>query len=398
MPDSLTPLTTSVAVGHTCHVDKSVDCLSPPRNEVFEAIAKRFKNLSRSLGSKRAQSSARSPGSVRKGKGESLTFTCLGLPPDTLVPDTKHVPETTTVELQDVCKASGALARRAECRMETTGVDATWTTKATYVRSKGPAHSALQSVFESLAPPAIALNVSRGLEGTSLIQQGRRSEHIQLSPALQRDLPGNTKQLQSRLLFVCACMSLAQDLQAYERRQAHQHEQDRTEASGPHQRLLPSAASGQGQTFQRFVASEARNGVNEKQVIIALNFGEKLQIIEAISNSLGLGGGLAVLLGYECVSLSQLTYRAIAMLRREIGPDADMCGRIKAFSAVVDTTWREFRENYHRDHCELRIILAHVEPLTDEPKKVNSWSKTWMTEVVLQTTSPSSSLHPIEGA
>lgn len=108
----------------------------------------------------------------------------------------------------------------------------------------------------------------------------------------------------------------------------------------------------QNQALQEFVVSEARSGIDERKVMIALNFGKKIQIIEAISNSLGLGSGLTVLLGYECVSLSQLTYKGIALLRREIGPDLELCGRLEAFSTVVDETWIEFRENYHRDHCE----------------------------------------------
>lgn len=314
---------------------------------LFENAKFRLRGAPRALSTSKSRDNLACLSTKGKTSSQSFNFSCSSLNVDVLAKplNEPNVPIKTPVDVAEAYAASPADSLK---RFPHAGLGLLQSGQKSRARlpsqcKPDTVRQALERVLGSLAPPAIAVHILRSPDTQGDQCKDSRTSHMKLMPVLQSANFGDTSQMRKRILFICACFSLIRDMQACEKRPDWpQQMTEHQPASGATRRA--------SHMFHKFALSSAGEGIDEKQIKIALNFGKKLQVVDAIGQSLGLGSGLSILLGYECVTLSNLTFKDIAKIRLRLGQDKDLCRRVRSFSTVTNRTWRAFKSGYHNKY------------------------------------------------
>lgn len=159
--------------------------------------------------------------------------------------------------------------------------------------------------------------------------------------------------VRSRLLYVCASMSLAADFQEFQRRQAQKSRQSSSDSSSESPLGVMNGAK--EAALKDFVSSQAPIDSKERrQLEAAVLLGTKAQIVNAIGQSLKLGNALGLLCAFEARRLTDLSYQKFPELRALLKNQHTPNAKIRAFSKTVDPWWSKQLEDYHQHYTSIR--------------------------------------------
>ena len=182
-------------------------------------------------------------------------------------------------------------------------------------------------------------------------EQDKRIAHLQAIAILQKRKRTPLVLPQDRLLLILSCQSLAQDFQYFEKKSGWVPKEDQ---------LIERILSGQdpssqsiGKHFQNFLASHTALPTDREQLDAGLRLGTKLRVIDAVTKSLGLGSGLALLLGYEYHKVSRLSYGAFPILKHALEFNEVQRKAIYHFSETIGPWLQDNQARYHEVYGRL---------------------------------------------
>lgn len=198
-----------------------------------------------------------------------------------------------------------------------------------------------------------ALNMAHDLQKVSMLmvplpqidcQQKPQEVHIQNIYALQKRRPSKDCILRDKMLLLCACQSLSADFRRFELHNGWTPKRDelvRRILAGEEPQIQKM-----GKTLKNYVSSLRTSVVSDRSKFYeAIRLGLKLEVLEAIGASVGLGDCVSFLLGFECVRLSRLSYSSLACLSK-ILVDGMLRSKIAKSVSSLMPWWREVRARY----------------------------------------------------
>ena len=182
------------------------------------------------------------------------------------------------------------------------------------------------------------------------VLSGSRVAHVQKILSIDSKRLSGVATGLDRIQFICACLSLANDLELYRQRRA------RKEGNSPKAGTIPTNSilrASDDALRDSFVLTQAPIDNQEKSILLsAVGFGTKLRVVDAIGKSLGLGSGFTLLCGYQYFNLNELPSRAFSSLRVELQQSWAACNGIKNFSRSIDEWWQSFYLAYEEQLSE----------------------------------------------
>jgi len=148
-----------------------------------------------------------------------------------------------------------------------------------------------------------------------------------------------------RLQLTCSCQSFAKDFRSFEKNNGWTPKQDVLV-----KRILQGSDTAShriGKHLQNFISSQPSLAAHREKLDAGLRLGTKLQVIEEIGRSLGLGSGLALLMGYECHKVSRLTYKDFHLIKAYLENDGGRFKAIREFSLEFSSWWSGCQQRYH---------------------------------------------------
>lgn len=152
-----------------------------------------------------------------------------------------------------------------------------------------------------------------------------------------------------RLLMICACQSFANDLRDYETRHGLKPKQD----------ILVKRISARKDPAAHRIADHLSGYISTRiddadkdSVRAGLRFGVKLNVIEQVGVSLGLGQSLALLFGHDTKRVFRLPYQSIISLESAIRADESVLASLTHFAKKVDAWFASTQSAYHAHHAD----------------------------------------------
>ena len=216
------------------------------------------------------------------------------------------------------------------------------------IRHKGIAHDALQCVLKNAPGVTIAFDSLHSWQEKARAKHESKVLCTKRLTALHRGSCQSLEQFEDRLSFICSSLAIARDYQAFQR--------DRGVRPDPHTitRSLTTDSNFTGQShepeFQKFLEAQGSSQPDREALSVSLRLGTKLQLVDAIANSLKLGSSLTLLFGEECRTLLKLPYKTISSLRHELTNNTKLCSDLKTISQQIDEKWTRFA-NAYRTYC-----------------------------------------------
>ncbi len=187
-----------------------------------------------------------------------------------------------------------------------------------------------------------------------MVTSDLRTAHLQPIFSLQGRKASPALLVHERLLLMCSCQSFASDYRLFETSSGWLSKQDQ---------LVERILTGQDPLAQRFgkhlkcfLATQAFCADKDK-LAAGVRFGMKLNVMVVIGESLHLGSGLALLMGYDCQKLSRLNYKAFGTIKHYLEVHDTHSPIIEDFCKVMSLCWSACRKQYHQVHS--RISTAH---------------------------------------
>lgn len=151
-------------------------------------------------------------------------------------------------------------------------------------------------------------------------------------------------ELNERLLLLCSCMSFATEFSEFERRHGWYAKEDLLYDSLSHG-ISPGVQRLKKHTKGFF--DELRIPKAEEQKLdMGLRLGTKLNVIEKIGRSCGLGSFLSLLLGFELSRAFRLPYDSIVGLVASITEQPDVFEPIRKLADAYSRWWEECQAEY----------------------------------------------------